>query len=316
MVLFGEFLSKFKKAANKWSQGMSNLFSDSPLTGEFWEELEEILIAGDVGVETAEALISDLRQTAVDRRIAHTAELKGVFAEMMTARLEEIPGMGRPVDMSETPSVILLVGVNGSGKTTTAGKLATMFLNQGKSVVLAAADTYRAAAIEQLKAWGERANVRVIASSHGSDSAAVVFDAIGAAKAANTDVVIVDTAGRLHTKLNLMDELAKVGRVASREAPGGIRESLLVLDSVMGQNGFVQAEAFNKAVPLSGVVLTKFDNTAKGGIAFSIAQKLKLPIRYVGLGEGASDLELFRPRDFAYALLDMGNTNDDDDKSV
>jgi fused signal recognition particle receptor len=314
MALFGGFISKFKNIANKWSQGVSNLFSDSPLTDEFWEKLEEILISGDVGVETAEALIGDLRQVALDRRIAHTAELKEVFAGMMIGRLEEIPGMGRPIDISETPSVILLVGVNGSGKTTTAGKLATMFLSQGKSVIMAAADTYRAAAIEQLKAWGERASVRVIASSHGSDSAAVVFDAIQAAKAAHSDVVVVDTAGRLHTKSNLMDELAKVGRVASRESPGGIRESLLVLDSVMGQNGFIQAEAFNKAVPLSGVVLTKFDNTAKGGIAFSIAQKLKLPIRYVGLGEGAADLDLFSPRDFVNALLDMGNENDGEDE--
>ncbi|MDR3076156.1 MAG: signal recognition particle-docking protein FtsY [Synergistaceae bacterium] len=313
MALFGGLISKFKKVANKWSQGVSNLFSDSPLTEGFWEELEENLIAGDMGVDTAENLIEELRQTAIDRRIAHTVELKGIFADMMVGRLEEIPGMGRPIDISESPSVIMLVGVNGSGKTTTAGKLATMFIGQGKSVVLAAADTYRAAAIEQLKAWGERASVRVIASTHGSDSAAVVFDAIQAAKAAGTDVVIVDTAGRLHTKSNLMDELAKVGRVASREAPGGIRESLLVLDSVMGQNGFIQAEVFNKAVPLTGVVLSKFDNTAKGGIAFSIARKLKLPIRYVGLGEGAADIELFSPRDFVYALLDMENADADND---
>ena len=310
MALFGGFISKFKKAANKWSQGVSNLFSDDPLTDEFWEQLEESLLAGDVGIDMAENLIEELRETATDRRIAHTAELKGAFAGMLIERLDEIPGMGRPIDVSETPSVVMLVGVNGSGKTTTAGKLATMFLRQGKSVILAAADTYRAAAIEQLKAWGERASVRVIASAHGSDSAAVVFDAIQAAKAAGIDVVIVDTAGRLHTKSNLMDELAKVGRVASREAPDGIRESLLVLDSVMGQNGFVQAEVFNKAVPLTGVVLSKFDNTAKGGIAFSIAGKLKLPIRYVGLGEGASDLELFSPRDFVHALLDMESADD------
>jgi fused signal recognition particle receptor len=310
MALFGGLISKFKKAANKWSQGVSNLFSDNPLTDEFWEELEENLLAGDVGIEMAENLIEDLRQTATSRRIAHTVELKGAFAAMLIERLEEIPGMGRPIDVSETPSVVMLVGVNGCGKTTTAGKLATLFLQQRKSVILAAADTYRAAAIEQLKAWGERASVRVIASTHGSDSAAVVFDAIQAAKAAKTDVVIVDTAGRLHTKSNLMDELAKVGRVAMREAPGGIRESLLVLDSVMGQNGFVQAEVFNKAVPLTGVVLSKFDNTAKGGIAFSIAGKLKLPIRFVGLGEQASDLELFSPRDFVHALLDMENVND------
>jgi fused signal recognition particle receptor len=311
MALFGGFISKFKKAASKWSHGVSNLFSDSPLTDEFWDELEERLISGDVGVEVSERLIEDLRQIALDRGIAHTVELKGAFAKMMIGRLEEIEGMGRPIEIAESPSVILLVGVNGSGKTTTAGKLATMFVGQGKSVVMAAADTYRAAAIEQLKAWGERASVRVVASSHGSDSAAVVFDAIQAAKAAKTDVVVVDTAGRLHTKSNLMEELAKVGRVASRETPGGISESILVLDSVMGQNGFIQAEVFNRAIPLTGVVLSKFDNTAKGGIAFSIAGKLRLPIRYVGLGEGASDLELFSPREFVHALLDMENPSDD-----
>jgi fused signal recognition particle receptor len=305
MALLGNMFSKLKNMANKWSQGVSNLFSDSPLTDDFWEELEERLLLGDVGVETADELIADLRQISVDRRIAHTGELKGAFAEALVKRLEDVPGMGRPIDVSDGPSVVLLVGVNGSGKTTTAGKLASRFTEEGKTVILAAADTYRAAAIEQLKAWGERASARVIAHAHGSDSAAVVFDAIGAAKASDTDVVIVDTAGRLHTKSNLMDELAKVGRVASREAPGGIRETLLVLDSVTGQNGFMQAEVFNKSIPLSGVVLTKFDNTAKGGIVLSISQRLRLPIRYIGLGESVTDLEPFSCRDFAYALLGM-----------
>lgn len=311
MGLLGGFFSKVKNVANKWSQGVSNLFSDSPLTDEFWEELEEQLILGDVGIEVTESLIEDLKQEAIDRRIAHTGELKQAFAKMLIRRLEEVPGMGRPLDTEKKPSVILLVGVNGSGKTTSAGKLASLFLREGKSVVLAAADTYRAAAIEQLKAWGERAGVRVIAQAHGSDSAAVVFDAIQAARAAKTDVVLADTAGRLHTKSNLMDELAKVQRIVSREIEDGPAEALLVLDSVMGQNGFLQAEAFNKAVPLTGVILTKFDNTAKGGIAIAIAQKLKLPIRYVGLGEGIDDLELFEPRAFIAGLLDAEIAEDD-----
>lgn len=305
MGLWDGFISKVKNVTNKWSQGVSNLFSDSPLTEEFWEELEERLLLGDVGVEATESLIRDLRQVAIDKRIAHTIELKNVFADLIVARLEAIPCMGAPLDASKKPSVILLVGVNGSGKTTTAGKLASSFLSQGESVILAAADTYRAAAIEQLKAWGERAGVRVIAQSHGSDSAAVVFDAIQAAKAGGTNIVLVDTAGRLHTKSNLMDELAKVQRIVSRETEDGPAEALLVLDSVMGQNGFAQAEAFNKAVPLTGVILTKFDNTAKGGIVISIAEKLRLPIRYVGLGEGIDDLELFAPRAFVSALLNM-----------
>ena len=263
-----------------------------------------------MGIETAEALISDLRKAAVDRRIAHTAELKGAFADLLVSKLEEVGGMGAPLDISQPPSVILLVGVNGSGKTTTAGKLASAFLNEGRSVILAAADTYRAAAIEQLKAWGERAGVRVIASSHGSDSAAVVFDAIQAAKASGADVVIADTAGRLHTKSNLMEELAKIRRVVARELGNGSAESILVLDSVMGQNGFAQAEAFDKAVGLTGVILTKFENTAKGGIVISIAQKFRLPIRYVGLGEGIGDLEPFRPRAFVSALLGMEYADD------
>lgn len=303
MGLWDGFISKVKNVTNKWSQGISNLFSDSPLTDAFWDELEEILIAGDVGIEVAESLIEDLKQVAVDKRIAHTNELRGAFARMLVDRLEEIPGMGEPLDTSKSPSVILLVGVNGSGKTTTAGKLASKFLGEGKSVILAAADTYRAAAIEQLKAWGDRAGVRVIASSHGSDSAAVVFDAIHAARASGTNVVLADTAGRLHTKSNLMDELAKVGRVVARELEEGPAEAILVLDSVMGQNGFLQAEAFNKAIPLTGVIMTKFDNTAKGGIALAIAQKLRLPIRYIGLGEGIDDLEPFIPRAFVSALL-------------
>ncbi|MDR1884749.1 MAG: signal recognition particle-docking protein FtsY [Synergistaceae bacterium] len=313
MAVWSNFVSKIKNAANKWSQGVSNLFSDSPITDEFWDELEESLIGGDVGVETADHLIADLRRVAIDRRIAHTGELKGAFADMLVRYLDEIPGMGAPIDTSSPPAVVLLVGVNGSGKTTTAGKLATTMLSQGKSVILAAGDTYRAAAIEQLKTWGSRVGVRVVASSHGSDSAAVVFDAIQAAKASGTDVVIVDTAGRLHTKSNLMDELAKVRRVVAREVPGGPAEALLVLDAVMGQNGFIQAAAFNKAVPLTGVVMTKFDNTAKGGIALCIAQKLRLPIRYIGLGEDALDLDAFSPSDFISALLGVERTDDNDD---
>ncbi|MDR0649154.1 MAG: signal recognition particle-docking protein FtsY [Synergistaceae bacterium] len=310
MGIFDGFISKIKNVTNKWSQGVSSLFSDAPLTDAFWEDLEERLVLGDVGIETAEALIADLRQASIDMRIAHTGELKSAFADLLVRTLEEIPGMGSPLDLPTEPSAVLLVGVNGSGKTTTAGKLASVFLREGRSVILAAADTYRAAAIEQLKAWGERAGVRVIASSHGSDSAAVVFDAVQAAKASGTGVVIADTAGRLHTKSNLMEELAKVRRVTGRELPDGQVESLLVLDSVMGQNGFAQAEAFDRAVGLTGVILTKFENTAKGGIVVSIAKKLRLPIRYVGLGEGIDDLEPFSPRGFVSALLDMEMSDD------
>lgn len=305
MGLWNGFVAKIKNTANRWSRDVSNLFSDRPITDVFWEELEEVLISGDVGMETTESLIDDLRTLSLDNRIAHTIELKRAFADMLVKRLEGIPRTGAPLDTSGSPSIVMLVGVNGSGKTTTAGKLAHMLKKSGKSVILAAADTYRAAAIEQLKAWGQKVDVRVVAQSHGSDSAAVVFDAIQAARATKTDVVIVDTAGRLHTKSNLMDELAKVRRIVAKEMGETPVEALLVLDSVMGQNGFVQAEAFNRATTLTGVILTKFDNTAKGGIVISISQKLKLPIRYVGLGEGMDDLELFYPKAFITALLDL-----------
>lgn len=307
MAIWSGFVDKLKNITNKWSQGVSNLFSDSPLTEVFWEELEEQLIMGDVGIETTVSLLAELRRLSLDRRIANTHELKSVFAELLIEKMMQVPRMGEPLNLSESPSVILLVGVNGSGKTTTAGKLAAQYKREGLSVVLAAADTFRAAAIEQLKAWGEKAGVRVVAQNQGSDSAAVVYDAIQSARASETRVVLADTAGRLHTKANLMEELSKVNRVVCREIASGPTEILLVLDSVMGQNGFLQAEAFNKALPLSGVILTKFDNTAKGGIVISIADRLKLPIRYVGLGEGVNDLMLFDAKGYIDALLGIEN---------
>lgn len=307
MAIWSGFVDKLKTITNKWSQGVSNLFSDSPLTEAFWEELEEQLIMGDVGIETTVSLLAELRKLSVDRRIANTHELKSVFAELLIDKMMQVPRMGEPLNVSESPSVIMLVGVNGSGKTTTAGKLAAQYKGEGLSVVLAAADTFRAAAIEQLKAWGEKVGVRVVAQSQGSDSAAVVYDAIQSARASGTQVVLADTAGRLHTKANLMDELSKVNRVVCREIESGPAEILLVLDSVTGQNGFLQAEAFNKALPLSGVILTKFDNTAKGGIVISIADRLKLPIRYVGLGEGVDDLMLFDAKGYIDALLGIEN---------
>ena len=303
-MLFKNFAEKLKNAGNKWTQGISNLFSDDPVTEEFWEELEENLIAGDVGIETAENLIEKLRKTAVDRRIANKMELRNAFAELLKDLLASVPGMGTPVSLEQKPALVLMIGVNGSGKTTTSGKLAAQFKADGKKVILAAADTFRAAAIEQLKAWGEKTGVRVVAQNQDSDAAAVVFDAITAAKASGSDVIIVDTAGRLHTKSNLMEELGKVYRVVKREIPDGPAEVLIVLDAVTGQNGFIQAETFGKVMPVTGVVLTKFDNTSKGGIILAIAEKLKIPIRYVGLGEGIDDLQLFDPAIFVETLLE------------
>ena len=304
MDLFKNLAQKLKNTGNKWTQGISNLFSDEPISDRFWEELEELLILGDVGIDLTEKLIERLKQKAIDGRISRTSELRAVFSDLLVQQLKNVKGMGAALDISSQPAVILMIGVNGSGKTTTSGKLAAQLKKDGRKVLLAAADTFRAAAIEQLKAWGERTEVRVIAQSQDSDPAAVVFDAIMAAKAGNYDVVIADTAGRLHTKSNLMEELAKVYRIVKREIPEGPAEVLIVLDAVTGQNGFMQAETFSKVMPVTGVVLTKFDNTSKGGIVLAIAENLGMPIRYVGLGEGIDDLQLFDPKTFIDTLLD------------
>ena len=218
--------------------------------------------------------------------------------------MQSVPLMGAPLQCGEKGlSVILMVGVNGSGKTTTTGKLAWLFKNAGKTVIVAAADTFRAAAVEQLQVWGERTGIRVVAQRQGSDSAAVVYDAISAAKSAHADVLIVDTAGRLQSKHNLMEELGKIYRIAEREVGRDHIESIIVLDSVIGQNAYRQAEVFNEVANLTGVILAKYDNTAKGGIVLSVADKLKLPIRYLGLGESAEDLKLFDAEDFISALF-------------
>lgn len=307
MAIWKTFAEKLKNTGNKWTQGISNLFSDAPITDAFWEDLEELLISGDVGLELTEALIGRLRQVSIDRRIANVYELKSAFAELLTEHLKMVPNMGAPLNLDKKPSVVILIGVNGSGKTTTAGKLAAQLKADGKQVVLAAADTFRAAAIEQLKIWGERSGIRVIAQHPGSDPAAVVFDAIMAAKASGSGIVIADTAGRLHTKSNLMEELGKVERVVKREVPEGPAEVLIVLDAVTGQNGFLQAETFAKVMPITGVVLTKYDNTSKGGIVLSIVEKLKMPIRYVGLGEGVDDIQPFDPETFVRTLLEISD---------
>lgn len=307
MGFFKSFAEKLRNTGNKWTQSVSNLFSDDPVDDAFWEELEEQLILGDVGVETTEELVSDLRRVMVDRRISNKKELKTAFAELLVSRLEAVGGMGRPLDTGRVPSVVIMIGVNGSGKTTTCGKLAAQLKSDGKKVIMAAADTFRAAAIEQLKAWGERAGARVIAQKQDSDPAAVVYDSLLAAKASGADVVLVDTAGRLHTKSNLMEELSKVTRVIKRELPEEPSEVLIVLDAVTGQNGFMQAETFGKVMPVTGIVLTKFDNTSKGGVVIAIAERLKMPIRYVGLGEGIDDLRPFEPRAFAETLLGIQN---------
>ena len=299
------FLEKIKNGLARTKKSMAvslnNLFAS--FTGEneeFFDELEETLILADAGVDTATDAVERLRKLTKERGLRGGAEVQAAFVEIMAGYLtfEEMD-----LRLNTRPSVILMVGVNGVGKTTTIGKLARRYRDAGKKVLLAAADTFRAAAAEQLTIWAERAGVDVVRHEEGSDPAAVVYDAIAAAKARKTDLIIVDTAGRLHNKQNLMNELSKIRRIISRELPDADVETLLVIDATTGQNGLLQARSFRDAADLSGVVLTKLDGTAKGGIVFSIARELELPVKFIGVGEQPDDLLPFEPRTFAEALL-------------
>lgn len=303
MVFLENMKSRLASVRKRWSGGVVSLFSGG-IDGYFWNDLEDRLIAGDVGAELSESLVSELKSIIQNESIKDPEILLDRFRTMITARLKRVPSMGAPVALSGPLSVVVMVGVNGSGKTTTAGKLAGQLRRQGKNVILAAADTYRAAAAEQLKVWGGRTDVRVISQQQGGDAGAVTFDALTAARACNADVVIVDTAGRLQSRHNLMEELGKVYRIISREVNRENIESFLVLDAVTGQNALRQAQVFDEVAPLTGVILTKYDNTAKGGIVLAIAEQMSLPIRYIGLGEALEDLTLFDPDSFVQALLE------------
>ncbi|PIE54151.1 MAG: signal recognition particle-docking protein FtsY [Dethiosulfovibrio peptidovorans] len=302
MAFFKGVASKIQKARGRWGHGLAVLFSGK-IDESFWEELEERLIAGDVGLDLSEHLVSRLRDLARRDGLRDREELLRSFQDMLVEILEAVPAMGEPIGDSDDLAAVVMVGVNGSGKTTTTGKLAHQLTVEGRKVLLAGADTFRAAASEQLQVWGDRLGLRVIAHQQGSDAAAVAYDAINAARSASADVVFVDTAGRLQSKHNLMEELGKIYRVVTRELGSENVESLLVLDAVMGQNALQQARLFNEAAPLTGVVLAKYDNSAKGGIVLAIAHELKLPIRYIGLGESMEDLAPFEPRTFVDALL-------------
>ena len=307
MAFFAKLREGLKSVKEKWSGGIAKLFSSSKFDDEFWDSLEEKLIAGDTGLDFTEETIDFLKAEARNNKktIKTPADLKSVFVSKITSELNSVKGMGEAFDLTHRPLVLLMAGVNGSGKTTSAGKLAVMFRKQGKSVVMAASDTFRAAAVEQLKIWGERSGVRVIAQGQGSDPAAVAFDAWKAAESSKADVLIVDTAGRLHDKHNLMEELRKIHRVLLREAGSERLEVVLVLDAVLGQNSVIQAKTFNEIIPVSSIILTKYDNTAKGGVVISIAKTLHIPVRYIGLGEGPEDLNNFDSSEFANALMEL-----------
>jgi fused signal recognition particle receptor len=265
---------------------------------DFFEELEEILILSDMGMETADKVMEELRDAARDRNIKDTQEIKEILIDIVDGIMK-----AEPLDL-QYPCVLLVVGVNGVGKTTAIGKLASYYKSQGRSVMLAAADTFRAAASEQLSIWGERTGVRVIKYAEGADPAAVVFDAIDAAKHAKTDILIADTAGRLHNKKNLMAELEKIDRVMKNSYPEAQRETFLVLDATTGQNAISQAKVFAEAVPVTGIILTKLDGTAKGGVVCAVKETVGVPVRFIGVGEGVDDLQPFDSREFARAIIE------------
>lgn len=298
MGIFGKLFGALKKTKDGLSTKMRMLFSKNKLGDEFYEELEEILISADVSVATAEKVVEGVKERAMAERLKDADYVTGLLKEVLTNMLRdaEVPEIG-------FPCVIMVVGVNGVGKTTTIGKLANYYISHGKSVTVAAADTFRAAAAEQLSVWADRAKVRIVRHEEGSDPSAVVFDAASSAKAKKTDVLIIDTAGRLHVKENLMKELEKMSRVVEREYPDADFLKLLVLDATTGQNALSQAKTFDDAVGLDGLIITKLDGTAKGGFVFSLADELSLPVLYAGVGEKIGDLEKFDSAAFVDAIL-------------
>jgi fused signal recognition particle receptor len=300
MGLFDKFKRGLEKSRNAVFGKIGNLFHGRTLDASLYEDLEEILIAADVGVETSMWLVERVRKLAREAKVTEPTELPAFLQQAM----EEALAVADPamITAQSGPTLYLVVGVNGVGKTTSIGKLAYRFQTEGKKVVLAAADTFRAAAIEQLLEWGNRAGCDVIRHSAGSDPAAVIFDAIVAAKARNADVILCDTAGRLHNKTHLMAELAKIRKVAERELPGAPHEVLLVVDGTTGQNALNQAKAFGDVVQVTGMVVTKLDGTAKGGVVLPIVREYGIPVKWVGLGEGIDDLEPFSPQWFAQAI--------------
>lgn len=301
MRLFDKIKSGLQKTRTSVFSKVDSLFKmGTKIDEELFEELLEILVTGDVGIHTAERICESLREKVKKNSAKDPDEVKGILKEILIDTLS----MDAKLNIESKPSLILVVGVNGVGKTTTIGKLAANLKNNNMKVILGAADTFRAAAIEQIQIWAERANVDIVRQEEGSDPAAVVFDTISAAKKRNADVIICDTAGRLHNKKNLMDELSKINRIVNREIPESSKEVLLVLDATTGQNAINQAKEFKKATDITGIVLTKLDGTAKGGMIFSIMEELKVPVKYIGVGEQIEDLQPFDAENFVNALFE------------
>ncbi len=301
MGFFDKLKAGLKKTKDALLKPVNDLFSSYDKVDEdFYDELCDLLIMADVGVETSDYLVNRLRETLKEKKIKETTLAREEFKAILT----EAVGDGGALNLGDDISVILVIGVNGVGKTTSIGKITHCLKEQGRNIMLAAADTFRAAAAEQLAIWADRNEVPIIRQNEGADPAAVVFDAAGAAKKAKADTLIVDTAGRLHNKKNLIEELAKINRVIDRELPNATRETLLVLDASTGQNALIQAKEFGRAANITGLVLTKLDGTAKGGIILAIKRELGIPVKFIGVGEGIDDLRPFDPNDFIGAFFE------------
>ncbi len=298
---FGKLVAGLQKTRDNIIAGVDSIFSGfSAIDDEFYEEIEEILIMGDLGIQTTMSIMEDLRRKVKEQNIKDPLECKQLLMDSIMTQMD----LGENAyEFEKQRSVLLVIGVNGVGKTTSVGKLAGQMKDDGKKVIVAAADTFRAAAIEQLSEWAKRAGVDIIAQQEGSDPAAVVYDAVAAAKSRHADILICDTAGRLHNKKNLMEELKKINRIIDKEYPEAYRETLVVLDGTTGQNALVQAKQFMEVADITGIILTKLDGTAKGGIAVAIQSELGIPVKYIGVGEKIDDLQKFNAKEFVSALF-------------
>ena len=309
MGIFQKLSKGLQKTRISMAGAIDNiLYGVNEITDDLFDDLEDILVMGDVGVPTAAEIVDRLRAKVASDNLRNGEQVRKAIKQIVAEMLDG----GEQLEMITIPSIILVIGVNGVGKTTTIGKMANMFREQGKKVILGAADTFRAAAIDLLEIWADRAGVEIIKQKEGADPAAVVFDTINAGKARDADIIIIDTAGRLHNKRNLMDELAKIYRVIDRELPYSDRESLLVLDATTGQNAVNQAREFKNVAEITGIVLTKLDGTARGGVVLAIKHDLNVPVKFVGVGEGMDDLQPFNPAAFAEGLFDV--TPDEDEE--